>query len=312
MLNRRLIRIKTFQALFGEFGQEKSSPQVIAKNVKKSMHGMGNNLLAVLNFLPSFCHFIETEHNPSDFKYKTSEEDIKNFDLITKNTFVTSLLANQDMDAYVQRPSIDWNADKDTIFAMYKDIKEMEFYKLAMAMPLSDNTYFDFSKSFYKYLLLDSVEFEELMEEKNIFWYDEKIPILKSIEKIMDNYEETKQVNIPSLFKNEKEDLQMADDLVDIYFAHKTEIDESISKYTPGWDSERITKIDYMLITMALLEFKYMPMIPVKVTLNEYIEIAKMYSTPKSSKFLNGTLDKILKDWTEQNVIQKKGRGLIG
>lgn len=312
MLNRRLIRIKTFQALFGEFGQENSKPSVIAKNVKKSMHGMGNNLLAVLNFLPEFSHYIETEHNPSDFKFNTSEEDIKNFNLITKNTFVEKLLANDQMDTYVQRPTIDWNVDKDTIFSMYKSIKETDFYKLAIALPLSDDTYFDFSKSLYKYLLLDSVEFEELMEDKNIYWYDEKIPILKSLEKVMDVYEDKREIHIPELFKNEKEDLQMADDLVEIYFAHKNEMDESISKYTPGWDSERITKIDYLLITMALLEFKYMPMIPVKVTLNEYIEIAKMYSTPKSSKFLNGTLDKILSDWKEQNIIQKKGRGLIG
>ena len=312
MLNRRLIRIKTFQALFGEFGPENSSPSVIAKNVKQSMHGMGNNFLAVLNFLSVFAHFIETEHNPLDFKFTTSEDDIKNFDLITKNTFLEQLLANNEMSAYVQRPSIDWLADKDTVFVIYKDVKESDFYKLSMALPLDDVSYADFSRSFYKYLLLESVEFEQLMEDKNIFWYDEKIPILKRIEKVMDHFDEAKEVRLTALFKNEHEDLQMADDLVEIYFAHKTEIDENISKYTPGWDSERITKIDYMLITMALLEFKYMPLIPVKVTLNEYIEIAKMYSTPKSSKFLNGTLDRILKDWTEQSVIQKKGRGLIG
>ena len=104
----------------------------------------------------------------------------------------------------------------------------------------------------------------------------------------------------------------MAEDLVLKYFENKTELEKSISDYTPGWESERITKIDYMLMMMALLEFKFMPMIPVKVTLNEYIEIAKMYSTPKSSKFLNGTLDKILKDWKSQDLIHKKGRGLIG
>lgn len=311
MLNRRLIRIKTFQALFGEHGQEKSNPSLVAKNVKKSMHGMGTNLLAVLNFLPVFSHFMATEHNPTDFKFNTSEEDLKNFDLITKNTFVDSLLQNEIMDAYTKRPTIDWHAEKDSIFALYKDIKETDFYALAMAMPLSESNFTDFSKSLYKYLLLDSVAFEQLIEDKNIYWYDEKIPILKSIEKIMEIYETTRVIEIPKLFKNEKEDLQMADDLVEIYFAHKTEIYEIISKYTPGWDSERITKVDYTLMTMALLEFKYMPMIPVKVTLNEYIEIAKMYSTPKSSKFLNGTLDKILQDWKTQNIIKKVGRGLI-
>ena len=73
-----------------------------------------------------------------------------------------------------------------------------------------------------------------------------------------------------------------------------------------------MTKIDHLLMIMALLEFKHMPIIPVKVTLNEYIEIAKMYSTPKSSKFVNGTLDKILKDWNSKDLIKKKGRGLIG
>lgn len=312
MLNRRLIRIKTFQALFGEFGQEKSNPAVVAKNVKKSMHGMGTNLLAVLNFLPILSHFIETEHNPTDFKYTTSADDIKNFKLITDNTFVKKLLENEQMSVYAQKPTIDWHIEKDTIFSIYKEIKQADFYTLAMTLPLSDENYTEFSKALYKHLLLDSVEFEQLIEDKNIYWYDEKIPILKSIEKIMDTYEANGNIEIPALFKNEKEDLQMADDIVEIYFAHKTEIDNSISKYTPGWDSERITKIDYMLMTMAMLEFKYMPMIPVKVTLNEYIEIAKMYSTPKSSKFLNGTLDKILQDWTEQKIIQKKGRGLIG
>jgi N utilization substance protein B len=278
------------------------------------MHGMGNNLLAVLNFLPTFMHYMETEHNPTDYKYRTSDDDLKHFNLITQNTFVAKLMEIGEMDAQSQRPTIDWHLDKDTMFVIYKAIKQTDFYALAfsLSLPLSDRTFLEFSRSFYKYLLLDSVEFEQLIEDKNIYWYDEKIPILKAIEKIFDGYEQNGIIEIPKLFKNEPEDLQMADDLVEVYFAHKAEIDESISKYTPGWDSERITKIDYMLITMALLEFKYMPLIPVKVTLNEYIEIAKMYSTPKSSKFVNGTLDKILSDWKEQKIIQKKGRGLIG
>ena len=71
-------------------------------------------------------------------------------------------------------------------------------------------------------------------------------------------------------------------------------------------------KIDYILMCMALCEFKYLNFVPVKVTINEYIEIAKMYSTPQSSKFLNGTLDKILKDWQLSGEINKTGRGLIG
>ena len=181
-----------------------------------------------------------------------------------------------------------------------------------MTKESNDENNFELAKFIYKHLLLDSVEFEQLMEDKNIFWYDEKIPILKSLEKVFESYEKNGQITYPEASKNAEDDLKMAEEIANNYFEHQTAIQECINVYTPGWESERITKTDFILLTMALCEFRYMPMIPVKVTLNEYIEIAKMYSTPKSSKFINGTLDKILTDWKEENLINKKGRGLIG
>lgn len=312
MLNRRLIRIKTFQALFGEFGQDNSRPTAVINSVQKSMRGMGNSFMAVVNFLPSFSHYLFTEHNPSDFKFNTTDEDLKNFKLITDNVFVSELAEAEAFRKYSIKPTIDWFLEKDTIFIIYKDIKKTDFYKTAIESQLSKEDYIAFTRDFYKYLLLDSVEFEQMMEDKNIYWYDEKIPILKSLERLVDDYAAKNEFMFPALFKNEKEDLEMAEELVENYFEHQTDVAETIGKYTPGWDSDRITKIDYMLLSLALVEFRYMPMIPVKVTLNEYIEIAKMYSTPKSSKFINGTLDKILKDWKESDLIHKKGRGLIG
>jgi len=312
MLNRRLIRIKAFQALFGEFGQENSRPTVIASNVKKSIRGMGQNLLGVLSFGPELSHLMTSEHDPSEFKYQPSEEDIAIFNIIAKNKFIEDLIEDDQLSAYRERPSLDWQTEKDMMFLIYKNFKKTEAYEGLTSKPPEEYSPLEFATALYKYLILDSVDFEQIMEDKNIFWYDEKIPILKSLEKIFADYESTNSVNIPQLFRNESEDLAMADDLVALYFEHQTELDQSLSEYTPGWDSDRITKIDYLLMIMALLEFKYMPMIPVKVTLNEYIEIAKMYSTPKSSKFVNGTLDKILQDWKQQDLIKKKGRGLIG
>ena len=205
-----------------------------------------------------------------------------------------------------------WSQEKEILFIIYKEIKKSEEYKAILASDLGPNDFFKFSHFIYKYLILNYVEFEHLMEEKNIYWYDEKIPILKSLEKIFDEYEQNKKIILPKLFKNEKEDLKMVDDLISSYLENKKEIENSLAKYTPEWDNDRITKIDYTLMLMALTEFRYMPHIPVKVSLNEYIEVAKMYSTPKSSKFINGTLDKILHDWNKQNLIHKKGRGLIG
>ncbi len=312
MINRRLIRIKVFQALFGEFGQEDTRPSTITNNVRKSIQGIEHNLLSVLSFGPEFSHFISAEHDPSEFKYNPTSDDIKTFNLITNNKFINDLESTPELEEYRSRPSFDWQQEKEIMFLIYKHLKNTDAYKIAMVSQLDEENYFTFAKYIYKFLLLESVEFEQLMEDKNIFWYDEKIPILKSLERVFKAYEEEGVIKMPELSRNATEDFEMADELVSNYFEHKTEIEDSINSYTPGWDSERITKVDFVLMTMALCEFKYMPMIPVKVTLNEYIEIAKMYSTPKSSKFLNGTLDKILQDWTDQQLINKKGRGLIG
>ncbi len=312
MINRRLIRIKAFQALFGEYGQEQSRPSVVVNQVQKSIHGLGTNFLAVLSFGPEFCHFISSEHNPSEFKFQPKDDDIKSFQLFTENVFFKALEADKKISAYRARPTLDWQQEKDIMFLIYKELKKTTEYEEAISSDLTIKAQTDFALFIYKFLMLHSVEFEQLMEDKNIVWYDEKIPILKSVEGLMTEYEKSGNISLPNLFKNEEEDLQLSEDLILKYFEFRTELETELQEFTPGWDSERMTKIDHLLMIMALLEFKYMPMIPVKVTLNEYIEIAKMYSTPKSSKFVNGTLDKILKDWNAKDLIKKKGRGLIG
>lgn len=312
MINRRLIRIKVFQALFGELGQEKSNHSTIQKQVLKSINGIHQNFLGVLSFGPQLSHFIASEHNPTELKYKPTDDDLKSFKLFTQNPFINALAQDYTMDEYLKRPHLDWQQEKETMFILYKEFKKTDLYKIAMVKPLNDETYLEVARYLYKYIILESVEFEQLMEDKNIFWYDEKIPVLKATEKVVNHFEENTRINIDIEWENQSEDEKMAIDLMDAFFENQDEMKDAVNAFTPGWDSDRITKIDYVLMLLALCEFKYMPMIPVKVTLNEYIEIAKMYSTPKSSKFLNGTLDKILHDWKNQNLIQKVGRGLIG
>lgn len=312
MINRRLIRIKIFQSLFTELDNDETLTTQIQKSVKKSILDMEQNLLAVLSFGPELAHFISTDHNPNDYKYKTSDEDTKAFKIFTENSFFKNLADNVTVSNYLSKPKLSWSQEKETLFIIYKEIKKTEEFQELLKSDLTASDFFIFSRFIFKYLIFNSVEFEQLMEEKNIYWYDEKIPILKSIERLCDDYEKKEKIILPNLFKNEKEDLKMVDDLVSSFLDNKSEIEQLLSEYTPDWDNDRMNKIDYTLILMALTEFRFMPLIPVKVSLNEYIEIAKMYSTTKSSKFINGTLDKILHDWKKQNLINKKGRGLVG
>jgi len=306
MINRRLIRIKIFQSLFTELDNDETLTTQIQKSVKKSILDMEQNLLAVLSFGPELAHFISTDHNPNDYKYKTSDEDTKAFKIFTENSFFKNLADNVTVSNYLSKPKLSWSQEKETLFIIYKEIKKTDEFQELLKSDLTASDFFIFSRFIFKYLIFNSVEFEQLMEEKNIYWYDEKIPILKSIERLCDDYEKQEKIILPNLFKNEKEDLKMVDDLVSSFLDNKSEIEQLLSEYTPDWDNDRMNKIDYTLILMALTEFRFMPLIPVKVSLNEYIEIAKMYSTTKSSKFINGTLDKILHDWKKTKFDQQK------
>ena len=301
-----------FQALFGHFKHLDSDPAPLVKTVNASIMGIERNFLSVLAFMLEFRQFIRLNHNPADFKYNTTDDDRNIYHLITENAFFDQLESDEQVAAYLAKPHILWQEEQDTLFLIYKEIKKEDEFNLLKVRAMEDGSDFGFAQFFYRYLIKQSVEFEHLMEEKVIVWYDEKIPILKNLDRLFKGYEENKEIVMPPLSRDLDEDLQFSTALITHFVAHKEELEATINEYTPGWDSERITKIDFILMCMALCEFKYLDFVPVKVSINEYIEIAKMYSTPQSSKFLNGTLDKILKEWQAAGEINKSGRGLIG
>lgn len=312
MLNRRLIRIKVFQTIFGHFKDENSTPSQLYKIAVKSIYGIEQHFLSVLCFLTEFRQFIQAEHNPTDFKYNASDDDKLTFSLITDSPFVDELENQELVQKFQKAPSLDWHQEHDVMFLIYKNIKKHEDFEALKSIEDLRERSFRFAVFLYKYLIKESVDFEHLMEDRIIVWYDEKIPILKNLDRMFDSFEKDNKISMPPLSRDLDGDLQFAETLIDEYYNNLDELEETLNKYTPGWESDRIMKIDYILMCMALCEFKYLNFVPVKVTINEYIEIAKMYSTPQSSKFLNGTLDKILKDWQLSGEINKTGRGLIG
>jgi N utilization substance protein B len=182
-----------------------------------------------------------------------------------------------------------------------------------------DISTFEVQKSFLvwlnHFLLEESEDFDHKMEELEMHWVDEKYALQHSVKKLYQSIETEASINnliIPVLSKDLDDDLEFAKDLLRVCILNSKEYEDLIAKKTTGWDKERIAKPDIMLMFMALGEFLEFPNIPVKATLNEYLELAKIYSTPQSSKFLNGILDKLLKDLTAEKRILKKGRGLVG
>lgn len=316
MLNRRLIRIKIFQVLYAHFQSESNGLQASINTLNKSLTGIQNTFNALLSLPFELAHYVETNHNPAEHKYFKKESDARQYDLIRAEKVLLLMRKNPEISKIVEKPSHGWLHDAEFLFILYKKITQQE--KMA-AFVENEVDSFEVQKGYlvwlYQYLMDDSEDFNQKMEETDMHWADEKYPLNASLKRMIQPIEATLdplQIEIPELSKDLDDDMSFAKELLKVCIQKEKEFETLIAERTPGWDPERIAKTDMILMYMALAEFMEFPNIPVKATLNEYLELAKMYSTPQSSKFLNGILDKLLKDLTLDHRIVKKGRGLVG
>jgi N utilization substance protein B len=152
----------------------------------------------------------------------------------------------------------------------------------------------------------------QYFEDLNITWIDD-LPLvntylLKQLKRV--NLDEESSIDFPNFNKN-KEDIVFGVELFEKVIAKEDELQKELEGKTPNWDSDRIANLDAILIKLAIAELFYFSDIPPKVTLNEYLEIAKEYSTPKSNLFINGVLDSLVKEYEKTNRMNKQGRGLL-
>ena len=164
----------------------------------------------------------------------------------------------------------------------------------------------------FKDIIAPNEKLYDYIEDKNLTWLDDLPTVNTSILKLLRKIKESSDERFltPQLYKD-IEDKQYAINLFKKTLLNQTKIGQEISDKTKNWDTERIASLDMVLLKMAICELKEFPSIPTKVTINEYLEISKEYSTPKSSIFINGILDKILKEYQEDGKLNKIGRGLM-
>ena len=164
----------------------------------------------------------------------------------------------------------------------------------------------------YSNIIAQSSLLHDFFEDQNINWVND-LPyvnsfILNNIEKV--DIQNADSFNLPSLFDYQDE-IKFGQELLNQVVKEYDNLKDHLSGRTPNWESDRIARIDYIILITSTAELLYFPSIPTKVTLNEYIEIAKEFSSPSSGKFVNGVIDNIVKDLTSKGLIVKKGRGLI-
>ena len=287
------------------------------KEQKFLLHSLDNiyNLYLLL-----ISMFIELQKKAEDHADKTSKKllattEEKNFNKKLVNNEVLLLLKNNMLllDEMEARRISNWEFDTEYVDIIFREILASDLYAQYMQTKTSS---FKEDKEFIIDVFTDIIapnnKLYDYLEDKNLTWIDD-LPVVNTV--ILKLLRKVKQQSLsthflPKLYKD-LEDKEYAINLFKKTLLNQAKFSTVIQGKTQNWDSERIASLDNVLLKMAICEIQKFPSIPVKVTINEYLEIAKEYSTPKSSIFINGILDKLIKEYQESDSLNKTGRGLM-
>lgn len=315
MLNRRHLRVKVMQTLYAYSLSEDKNIVNFEKSLLKSVEEVDEMYIWTLNLLDEVAEYVLTDVEGIANKWIPSDKD-KSFTStkLNSNTFIESLRQNREYLEKVKRYNVDWNFDPEIVRSIFAQLKVSEAYLEYLNLEdRSISAEKDIIKYIFKKIILKSPDIEQSLDERFINWQVDKEVLQAMIAKTFKNFnsEVPSKNKLADLTPSWIEDKDFILDLLKLSIKYGDEYQDLIAAKTKNWESDRIALVDNLLMRMAITELINFPTIPVKVTINEYIELSKSFSTLKSSTFINGILDKILADLTTQRRIKKEGRGLI-
>jgi len=314
MISRRQLRIKVLQSLYAYY---KTGREDMGRSEKELHFTIGKAyelyhylLLLVLDVGLYAESRIELARN----KQIPTQEDLNPNTRFIENKLLEQLRNNESLLRFVDQHKLNWSMHPELVKDIYTRMVESEEYKAYMAADIAG--YSEDKKLItiaYTHIIFSSEQLDSIMEEQSIYWNDDLEFITSMIVKTIKKFKEDDgpDKSLMDLYKND-EDRDYAVKLYRQSIIHRDEYVEYIKENTRNWDLERIAFMDILIMQMAIAELIGFPSIPTKVSLNEYLEISKFYSTSKSNIFINGVLDKVVFQLKDEKKIIKSGRGLIG
>src|SRR5690554_6005166 len=314
MLNRRHLRIKILHALYA-FEQSKDNNLTRAeKELFHSIQKMYDMYLFLMQIMIEIRDAAEIRIEEGKKKRLLTEEDINPNMRFVDNKLLKQLSENRALKTLSEKYKVNWMGEGELVRRLLKLISETEEYQVYMS---AEETSYNADKEIIVRLFKRHIINHELLqfffEEKSIFWIDDLDLVASMVLKTFKSFSEDSDEFFPllPLWKEPEDEQGFVKTLFRKTIVQSNEHMELIKNYTDNWEIDRIALMDIILMKMALSEVREFKQIPKKVTLNEYIEISKYYSTPKSNTFINGVLDKLFSEMTEDGTIKKIGRGLI-
>ncbi len=314
MISRRLLRIKALMALYAFNRREDDNMAQAEKELLFSIEKTYDLYHYLLLLVLEIADIASEKIDQALLKRMPTEEDLNPRRRFIDNQVISQLRKNKVFNDYVASKKLSWINNQHIPRLMYNKMVTWDKYEEYISSDVHGYTQDKkFVVNLITRLFAESEDLESNFEEQSIYWNDDTEYVTVMIEKTLKKFKSDSVDNteMMPLYKN-KED----EDFVKILFRkaifHSKQCSELIDKNTTNWEVERIALMDILVMQLAITEILEFQEIPVKVTLNEYIEIAKYYCTPKSSTFVNGILDNIVKEIREKGLFNKSGKGLIG
>jgi N utilization substance protein B len=311
MLSRRLLRIKVLKSLYAHLKSDSTSLKASEKYLIESIDKAYDLYFQMLTLIVDVARYAEGRQEVAKQKMLATYEDLNPNRRFVDNGVVQLLATSDALGDEVASRKLTWSHHPDTIKAIYNNLVETEFYKNYMSA--STNTFIDdrkFVEDFYAWISEDEL-LQETLDEMSMLWNDDLCFVLFMVVRTVSNLKRSHtDVKLLPQFKSE-EDLEFSKTLLIKSLVQYEERQEIVDKYTSNWDVERVAFMDNLIISVAVTELLNFDSIPVKVTLDEWIDIAKYYSSPSSSNFINGVLDRAAADLIASGEVTKSGRGLL-
>ena len=319
MLNRRILRIKAFKVLYSSVLCGNTSLSQAESQLDQSCEAVRDLYIYMLGIVSPLTRIARERIEAAKAKYNPTEEERNPNMKFAENRLAALLDGDDDFQKVFNKKKFSWAQYDLLLKKVMNSVVTKDYYKEYMA---SDEVSLDadcrlFTRIFEEEFV-DSVELEQILEEKSIYWNDDLAYALTWCCKTFRSLAKGEGWSMIPLYQSEmlkgdgvESDKYFVRKLLQASFAGYEKYSAMVAEAVSGWEKERLFSTDVVLIVMGLAEVVTFPTIPVKVSINEYVEISKFYGTPKSRAFVNGLLDKLVQELVNEGAVRKEGKGLL-
>ena len=319
MLNRRILRIKAFKVLYGSVLSDEKSLAQAQSQLEQSCEAARDLYIYMLSIISPLTNIARERIEAAQKKYNQTEEEKNPNMKFAENSLAKLIDADVDFQKLLAKKKFSWTQYDLLLKKVMTSVASKEYYAQYMASP--ERSLKEDCKLFTKIFeeeFVDSEELEMILEEKSLHWNDDLAYALTWCCRTLKSFADGEAWKMPALYQSEmmkgsevESDKLFVTRLLQHSFAGYEKYSNMVAESVEGWEKERLFSTDVILIAMGLAEAVNFPTIPVKVTINEYVELSKFYGTPKSRAFVNGLLDRLIQKLVNDGQIVKEGKGLL-